>query len=118
VPSRLHVSVGQEAMRDPLVRIRSTQTFHSAENSGATEPLTPTADPSQRRTQSTSLRSWKPHRLVSTVFPAKIDNTEPSFGERAIIVAVRATEGDFRDWDEIEMWATEIAGLVREVSER
>ena len=53
------------------------------------------------------------------VFSGKIDKTKLSFGERAIVVAVRAPEGDFRDWNEIESWATEIADrLVKEVSER
>jgi menaquinone-dependent protoporphyrinogen oxidase len=30
------------------------------------------------------------------------------FGEKAIMVAVRAQEGDFRDWDAIAAWADEI----------
>jgi menaquinone-dependent protoporphyrinogen oxidase len=53
------------------------------------------------------------------VFSAKIDKTKLSFGEKAMVVAVRAPVGDFRDWNEIESWATEIADrLVREVIER
>jgi menaquinone-dependent protoporphyrinogen oxidase len=43
------------------------------------------------------------------VFSGKIDKSKLSFGEKAILVAVRAPEGDFRDWDEIEAWAEEIA---------
>lgn len=43
------------------------------------------------------------------VFSGKIDKSKLSFGERAILVAVRAADGDFRDWDEIEGWASEIA---------
>jgi menaquinone-dependent protoporphyrinogen oxidase len=43
------------------------------------------------------------------VFSGKIDKSSLSFAERAILVAVRAPEGDFRDWDDIENWANEIA---------
>lgn len=53
------------------------------------------------------------------VFSGKIDKSKLSFGEKAILVAVRAPEGDFRDWREIESWANEIADqLVREMSRR
>lgn len=53
------------------------------------------------------------------VFSGKIDKSKLSFGEKAIVVAVRAATGDFRNWDVIEAWAKEIADqLVREVSER
>ena len=52
------------------------------------------------------------------VFSGKIDKSKLSFGEKAILVAVRAAVGDFRDWNEIESWANEIADqLVREMSE-
>lgn len=52
------------------------------------------------------------------VFAGKIDKSKLSFGEKAIVVAVRAPEGDFRDWDEITGWANEIAdSLTREVLE-
>ncbi|MGA7272052.1 MAG: flavodoxin domain-containing protein [Acidimicrobiia bacterium] len=43
------------------------------------------------------------------VFAGKIDKSKLGFGERAIMVAVRAPEGDFRDWDEIAVWAEGIA---------
>ena len=43
------------------------------------------------------------------VFSGKIDKSKLGFGEKAILIAVRAPEGDFRDWDEIEAWAREIA---------
>jgi hypothetical protein len=43
---------------------------------------------------------------------------EQLFGEKAIMVAVRTPEGDFRDWAEIKSWTHEIAdSLVKEVSE-
>jgi len=43
------------------------------------------------------------------VFSGRIDKSSLSFAERAILVAVRAQEGDYRDWDDIENWANEIA---------
>ena len=39
------------------------------------------------------------------IFAGKIDKSELGFGERAIMIAVRAPDGDFRDWDEIAAWA-------------
>jgi len=43
------------------------------------------------------------------VFPGKLVKKNLSFPERAITVALRVQEGDFRDWDEIEGWASRIA---------
>jgi len=43
------------------------------------------------------------------VFAGKLDRKVLSFGERAIVTAFRAPDGDFRDWDEIRGWATQIA---------
>ena len=43
------------------------------------------------------------------VFAGKIDKSRLGFGERAIVSALKVSEGDFRDWDEIRRWATGIA---------
>ena len=51
------------------------------------------------------------HRL----FPGKLDKSRLGFGEHAVVVAVRAAEGDFRPWDEIRAWAVVIAAAVRPV---
>jgi menaquinone-dependent protoporphyrinogen oxidase len=48
------------------------------------------------------------------VFAGKLVKKNLSFGERAIVLALRAPEGDFRDWDEIRSWAGEIAEAVTE----
>jgi menaquinone-dependent protoporphyrinogen oxidase len=45
------------------------------------------------------------HRL----FAGKLDRDKLSFGERAVVFAFRAAEGDFRDWEEIAAWAAGIA---------
>ncbi|MGB9357403.1 MAG: flavodoxin domain-containing protein [Acidimicrobiia bacterium] len=46
------------------------------------------------------------------VFAGKIDKNELGFGERAIMIAVRAADGDFRDWDAIASWASSIADAL------
>ena len=43
------------------------------------------------------------------VFAGALDRDKLSFAERAIIRAVRAEDGDYRDWAAIESWAAEIA---------
>ena len=50
------------------------------------------------------------HRL----FPGRLDKSLLGFGERAVVFAFRTEEGDFRDWDEIDRWATEIAEALRD----
>lgn len=49
--------------------------------------------------------SARGHRL----FAGKLDKDKLGFGEKAIVTALRAPEGDFRDWAAIEAWANEIA---------
>ncbi|MGD2101629.1 MAG: flavodoxin domain-containing protein [Acidimicrobiia bacterium] len=43
------------------------------------------------------------------VFAGNLDRSTLGFGERAIVSALRAPEGDFRDWDAIRAWAGDIA---------
>jgi len=43
------------------------------------------------------------------IFAGKLDKSKLGFGERAIVLAFKAPEGDFRDWDQIEAWAGRIA---------
>mgnify|MGYP001822894128 CR=1 FL=1 len=47
------------------------------------------------------------------VFAGKIDKKNLGFGERAILIAVHAPEGDFRDWAAIESWAAGIAETLQ-----
>jgi len=47
------------------------------------------------------------------VFAGRIDKSKLGFAERAIMIAVRAAEGDFRDWDAITGWADEIADTLQ-----
>jgi menaquinone-dependent protoporphyrinogen oxidase len=51
----------------------------------------------------------KGHKL----FAGKLDKGELGFGERAVMLAFRAAEGDYRDWEQVEAWARSIAGELR-----
>jgi menaquinone-dependent protoporphyrinogen oxidase len=46
------------------------------------------------------------------VFAGRLDRGLLSFAEKAVVVAVRAPEGDFRDWDAIDGFAAEVAGQL------
>jgi menaquinone-dependent protoporphyrinogen oxidase len=55
------------------------------------------------------------HRL----FYGALTRDALGFGERMVVKAVKAPEGDFRDWDEIRAWAVPIAGeLARDATAR
>lgn len=43
------------------------------------------------------------------VFAGKLDRHHLRFAERAVATALRAPDGDFRDWAEIDAWASRIA---------
>lgn len=43
------------------------------------------------------------------VFAGSMQQSKLSFGERAIVAALRAEYGDFRDWDDVRAWARSIA---------
>jgi menaquinone-dependent protoporphyrinogen oxidase len=46
------------------------------------------------------------------VFFGALDREKLSFPERMIVKAVKAPEGDYRDWDAIAAWADEIADAL------
>lgn len=47
------------------------------------------------------------------VFAGRIDRKRLGFAEKAIVLALRAPEGDFRDWDAVRDWAQHIAKELR-----
>ena len=47
------------------------------------------------------------------IFFGALDHSHLPFAERMIVKAVRAPEGDFRDWEAIEAWAASIARDLR-----
>lgn len=52
------------------------------------------------------------HARAHRLFSGKLDKSVLGFAERAIVAAVRAPDGDYRDWAAIDVWADEIAGLL------
>jgi len=50
--------------------------------------------------------------LDHRVFYGALDRHHLSIGERIVVGAVKAPDGDYRDWREIEAWADEIAESV------
>ncbi len=51
------------------------------------------------------------------VFAGRLDKSLLGFGERAMITAVKAPEGDFRDWEAIREWADGIAQELAEAAD-
>jgi hypothetical protein len=53
------------------------------------------------------------HAREHKLFTGKLDKSKLGLLEKAAVLATHASEGDHRDWDEIDRWATEIAAQVR-----
>jgi menaquinone-dependent protoporphyrinogen oxidase len=51
--------------------------------------------------------------MSHVVFAGKLDRKVLGFGERAVVTAFRAPDGDFRDWEEIGEWASSIAEQLK-----
>ena len=65
---------------------------------------------------SNALRAGLVERLVETtharehkLFAGKLDLSKLGLLEKAAVRGAHASEGDYRDWDEVKRWATEIA---------
>jgi menaquinone-dependent protoporphyrinogen oxidase len=71
---------------------------------GAPEALKPEGEPVDVEEL---VRTTQP--VEHRVFAGRLDRSLLGFGEKALVVAVRAPEGDFRDWDAIDAFAGEIA---------
>ena len=71
------------------------------------EPPFPPDEPYDIATLAT-LSAPRGHR----VFPGRLDTGRLTFRERAMVTAMRAPVGDFRDWDAVRAWAAEIAGVL------
>lgn len=56
------------------------------------------------------VEATRPHQ--HRIFPGKLDPEVLGMAERAIVRALRAPHGDFRDWEAIEAWAGEIADAL------
>jgi menaquinone-dependent protoporphyrinogen oxidase len=50
------------------------------------------------------------------VFPGRLERSRLGLAERAVVAALRAPEGDFRDWEAVGAWAEGIARALVDVS--
>ena len=55
--------------------------------------------------------------LDHRIFAGRLDRSLLGLAERAVVVAVRAPEGDFRDWEAIDGYAAEIARRLRRTTD-
>ncbi len=51
-------------------------------------------------------------RVAYRIFTGRLVKKHLSFPERAMVTAIRAQEGDVRNWAEIRAWATSIADIL------
>lgn len=67
----------------------------------------PLGDPPKPVTESVDVADLieATHAREHRVFAGSLDKHELGIAERAMVTAVRAPEGDFRPWDEIDAWA-------------
>ena len=84
------------------LRARPTWLFSSGPIGDPPRPRTEDAVDVSRELESSGAEE---HRLLG----GKIDKSQLGFAERAVLRAVGAAEGDYRDWDEVEAWARGIA---------
>lgn len=50
------------------------------------------------------------HAREHRLFAGRLDRHRLGFGEKAVVMALRVADGDFRDWDAIDAWGAQIAG--------
>ena len=73
------------------------------------DPPKPEGDPAEA---SAMLEATKAHD--HHLFAGKLDRSDLGFTEKAIVKAVGASYGDYRDWDEVEAWSSRIADHLLE----
>lgn len=95
-PARNYVAARAAALRDRAVWLFSSGPIG--------EPPFPPDEPHDP-TPLVRLIGARGHR----VFPGRLDKALLGFGERAMVTAMRAPLGDFRDWDAVRAWADAIA---------
>lgn len=88
----------------PLLRHRPVWLFSSG----------PVGDPPKPKEEPVDVRDViaATGALEHHVFAGKIEKQSLSLAERAVVKALHVDEGDFRDWNEIDLWATTIAESI------
>ncbi len=100
-PARAFATRNAEALRS-----RPTWLFSSGPIG---DPPRPKAEDAVKVDELMATTGAREHRL----FGGRVDKHRLGFGERAVMLAVGAKDGDFRDWDAISAWAREIAAALR-----
>jgi menaquinone-dependent protoporphyrinogen oxidase len=72
------------------------------------DPPLPADEPAETPSVAERLRA-RGHRS----FAGRLDRTSLGFFERTVTKALRAPDGDFREWEAVRAWADEIAGTLR-----
>jgi menaquinone-dependent protoporphyrinogen oxidase len=88
------------------LRARPTWLFSSGP---VGDPPRPKADEAVKVDELVAASGAREHRL----FGGRVETHRLGFTERAVLLAVGAKEGDYRDWDEISAWAREIAQVLQ-----
>jgi menaquinone-dependent protoporphyrinogen oxidase len=73
---------------------------------GSPDPK-PEGEPPEIAEMARSIKA-RGHRM----FGGRLERGRLNLGERVVVAAVRAPDGDFRDWELITGWAREIAGTL------
>ena len=58
------------------------------------------------------------HAREHRVFAGRLDRHRLRFAEKAMVLALRVADGDFRDWDAIDAWTAQIAGELSRATVR
>jgi menaquinone-dependent protoporphyrinogen oxidase len=53
------------------------------------------------------------HARGHRIFTGRLDRNRLGIGEKLVVSAVRAPDGDFRDWEALKSWAREIAAELK-----
>jgi menaquinone-dependent protoporphyrinogen oxidase len=96
-----------EAHGDELAR-RPTWLFSSGPIVG--NPPRPVPDDARQGDELAGEINAREHK----VFPGKLDRSQLNWCERVAVRCAHASEGDHRDWNEIEAWAAAIGGELRQ----
>ncbi|WP_433550495.1 flavodoxin domain-containing protein [Micromonospora zamorensis] len=73
------------------------------------DPPKPVEAPAEVSDIATSMNA-RDHR----VFAGRLDRHRLGMAEKAMVMALRVADGDFRDWSAIDAWAGQIASHLRE----
>jgi menaquinone-dependent protoporphyrinogen oxidase len=72
------------------------------------DPLKPQGSPADVASMSERCGA-REHRI----FGGRLDKQQLGLGEKVLVQMVGATDGDYRQWDEINAWAREIAATLK-----